>query len=159
MGRKIADPYEFVAPTEADTKLAQESGRRLTRFLKTKGRLKKPLSVRIESDNEKNEPILIPEAAFRLLNGILSEMAKGNAVSLIPVDAELTTRQAADILNVSRPFLIEQLEKGLIPFRKVGTHRRVMYKDLMTYKQSMNQNRLQSLEELSALDQELGLGY
>jgi len=86
-------------------------------------------------------------------------MAKGNAVTLIPVHAELTTQQAAQILNVSRPFLIEQLEKGVIPYRKVGTHRRVMFKDLMEYKQTMDHSRLNALEELSAIDQELGLGY
>jgi excisionase family DNA binding protein len=86
-------------------------------------------------------------------------MAKGNAVTLIPVHAELTTQQAAKILNVSRPFLIEQLEKSVIPYRKVGTHRRVMFKDLMEYKQTMDHNRLNALEELSAIDQELGLGY
>ena len=86
-------------------------------------------------------------------------MAKGNAVTLIPVHAELTTQQAAQTLNVSRPFLIEQLEKGVIPYRKVGTHRRVMFKDLMEYKQTMDHNRLYALGELSAIDQELGLGY
>ena len=80
-------------------------------------------------------------------------------MTLIPVHAELTTQQAADILNVSRPFLIEQLEKGVIPYRKVGTHRRVMFEDLMEYKQTMDHNRLKALEELSVIDQELGLGY
>ena len=76
-------------------------------------------------------------------------------MALIPVQAELTTRQAADILNVSRPFLIEQFEKGLIPYRKVGTHRRVMLKDLMEYKATMEKSGLKALEELSAIDQEL----
>ncbi len=117
------------------------------------------LRLRIEPENEPEESISIPVTAFRLLNSILTEMAKGNAVTLIPVHAELTTQQAAHILNVSRPFLIEQLEKGAIPYRKVGTHRRVMFKDLMKYKQTMDRNRLNALEELSAIDQELGLGY
>ena len=153
----LADIQKAVPPTAADAQLALESSRRLTQFLAA--RPKKALRVRIEPENEPEESISIPVTAFRLLNSILTEMAKGNAVTLIPVHAELTTQQAADILNVSRPFLIEQLEKGVIPYRKVGTHRRVMFKDLMEYKQTMDHNRLKALEELSVIDQELGLGY
>ena len=157
MAIMLADIQKAVPPTAADAQLALESSRRLTQFLAA--RPKKALRVRIEPENEPEESISIPVAAFRLLNSILTEMAKGNAVTLIPVHAELTTQQAADILNVSRPFLIEQLEKCVIPYRKVGTHRRVMFKDLMEYKQTMDHNRLKALEELSVIDQELGLGY
>jgi len=157
MAITFAEIQEAVPPTAADAQLALESSRRLTKFLAAKP--KKLLRVRIEPENEPEESISIPVTAFRLLNSILTEMAKGNAVTLIPVHAELTTQQAAQILNVSRPFLIEQLEKGLIPYRKVGTHRRIMFKDLMEYKHTMDRNRLNALEELSAIDQELGLGY
>ncbi len=157
MAIMLADIQEAVPPTVADAQLALESSRRLTQFLAA--RPKKALRVRIEPENEPGESISIPATAFRLLNSILTEMAKGNAVMLIPVHAELTTQQAADILNVSRPFLIEQLEKGVIPYRKVGTHRRVMFRDLMEYKQTMDHNRLKALDELSAIDQELRLGY
>ena len=157
MAIMLADIQKAVPPTAADAQLALESSRRLTQFLAA--RPKKALRVRIEPENEPEESISIPVTAFRLLNSILTEMAKGNAVTLIPVHAELTTQQAADILNVSRPFLIEQLEKGIIPYRKVGTHRRVMFEDLMEYKQTMDHNRLKALEELSVIDQELGLGY
>ncbi|HBC60210.1 MAG TPA: DNA-binding protein [Planctomycetaceae bacterium] len=157
MATRPAEIQEAVTPTAADAQLALESGRRLTQFLAA--RPKKLLQVRIEPENEPEESISIPVSAFRLLNGILTEMAKGNSVTLIPVHAELTTQKAAEILNVSRPFLIEQLEKGIIPHRKVGTHRRIMLKDLMEYKETMDHHRLNALEELSALDQELGLGY
>lgn len=157
MALMLAEIQEAVPPTAAEVKLALESSRRLTKFLSAKP--KKALRVRIEPENEPEESISIPGTAFRLLNSILTEMAKGNAVTLIPVHAELTTQQAAKILNVSRPFLIEQLEKGVIPYRKVGTHRRVMFKDLMEYKQTMDRNRMTALEELSAIDQKLGLGY
>ncbi len=153
----LAEIEEAVPPTAADVQLAAESSRRLTQLLAAKP--KKALRVRIGPENAPEESISIPASAFRLLNNILAEMAQGNAVALIPVHAELTTQQAADILNVSRPFLIEQLEKGVIPHRKVGTHRRVLFKDLMEFKQTMDHNRLQALEELSAIDQKLGLGY
>lgn len=157
MAIMLAEIQEAVPPTAEDALLALESSRRLTKFLAAKP--KKSLRVRIEPENEPAESISIPVSAFRLLNSILTEMAKGNAVTLIPVHAELTTQQAAKILNVSRPFLIEQLEKNIIPYRKVGTHRRVMFKDLMEYKQTMDHNRLNALEKLSAIDQEIGLGY
>ena len=156
MATLLTEKWDAAPPTPDDARVAQESGQRLARFLATA--CQKPLRVRIESEGAE-ESIVIPESAVRLLNEILTEMARGNAITLIPVHAELTTRQAADILNVSRPFLIQQLERGLIPYRKVGTHRRVTLKDLMAYKKTMAKNGLNALEELSAIDQELGLGY
>jgi excisionase family DNA binding protein len=119
----------------------------------------KKVRLRIKPDDAPEETIAIPLPAFRLLADILSEMGKGNAVTLIPTCAELTTQQAADLLNVSRPFLVELLEKGEIPYHKVGTHRRVRFHDVMAYKQQTDQARYKALEELSALYQELGLGY
>jgi excisionase family DNA binding protein len=146
---------DTVTPTPADTQLAEESSRRLTTIL---GGSKDNVRVCVRSDGGE-ETITLPAPAVRLLTGILTEMAKGNTVTVIPSHTELTTQQAADLLNVSRPYLIDLLEKGAIPFRKVGSHRRVRFDDLMAYKQKTDQNRLKALEELSALDQELGLGY
>jgi excisionase family DNA binding protein len=151
----LSETFETVAPTEADMLLARESSRRLA------ARLGRQASVRLQVlDNGKPaETVAVPASALRLLLHILTEMAQGNAVTLIPVHAELTTQQAADLLNVSRPYLIELLEKGAIPHRKVGTHRRVLLQDLMAYKNKIDQARLEALQQLSALDQELGLGY
>lgn len=157
MGTQLGHFPETVTPTPDEAILAQESSRQLARFVAAKR--KKPLQMRIQSEDAPEETVSIPASAFRLLNDILAQMAKGNAVTLIPVHAELTTQQAADILNVSRPFLVEQLEKNLIPFRKVGTHRRILFKDLMEYKDAMDRNRLKALDELAAQAQELGMGY
>ncbi len=102
----------------------------------------------------------MPFSVFPLLADILTEMAQGHAVTLIPVHSELTIQQAADLLNVSLPYLIDLLDKDQIPLRKVGTHRRILFQDIMAYKQQTDAARLKALEELSALDQELGgMGY
>jgi excisionase family DNA binding protein len=156
MASIVSDFPETVTPTEAESRLAQETSRQLAKFLSRKR--KQPVRLRVESDKVPEE-VSIPASAFRLLNDILTQMAQGNAVTLIPVHAELTTQQAADLLNVSRPFLIEQLEKKAIPYRKVGTHRRILFKDVMDYKRRVDENRLQALEELSAQAQQLDMGY
>ncbi|MBI1902311.1 MAG: helix-turn-helix domain-containing protein [Planctomycetia bacterium] len=161
MSAPLPDFPETVAPTKADVQLAQESCRRLAKILSR--RRKKPFRLRVQTGNGKNggaaETLSVPASAVRLLAEILGEMAQGNAVTLIPIHAELTTQQAAELLNVSRPFLIEQLEKGAIPFRLVGSHRRVLFRDLMAYKQKTDHRRLKSLQELAAQAQELKMGY
>jgi excisionase family DNA binding protein len=156
MASTLSSFPETVAPTAADARLAQETSRRLAKIMARKRST--PMRVRIGSDDEPIE-VAVPASAFRLLNDILTQMAQGNAVTLIPVHAELTTQQAADLLNVSRPFLIEQLQKGVIPYRKVGTHRRILFKDVLEHKQQTDQNRLQALDELAAQAQELKMGY
>jgi excisionase family DNA binding protein len=157
----IADFQETVIPTAADTELARESGLQLCHFLG-----KHPLNndsshlrLRLQTDNEPEEVMTIPMSAFRLLADILGQMARGNAVTLIPVNAELTTQQAADILNVSRPFLIKLIEDGQIPYRKVGTHRRIRFEDLMVYKRDIDDKRRDILADLVSEAQELDMGY
>ncbi len=94
-----------------------------------------------------------------MLVDLLVEMAAGNAVTLIPVHAELTTQQAAEILGVSRPFVVSQLEAGHLKFHKVGTHRRIHFLDVMAYKQRMTTERKKALDELAEQAQALNPEY
>ena len=148
--------HETATLTEADTALAKESLRRLSHLLGTD---QSDLRIRIQGNEQSGEDIALPMPAFRLLRDILAEMAQGHGVTLLPVRAELTTQQAADLLNVSRPFLIGLLEGGTIPFRWVGQHRRVRLNDVMAYKRKDDDARHRLADELTADAQELGMGY
>ena len=139
-------------PSEEEAKLARESSRLLAAFV---GRGK---AARLKVLIGKEE-ITVPVAALRLLVEILAQMAEGNAVTIMPIHAELTTQQAADFLNVSRPHLVGLLEQNEIPFRKVGTHRRVPFKDLLAYREKSIASRRKALDELSKQGQELNKGY
>jgi excisionase family DNA binding protein len=145
---------EPVAPSPEDVDLARESSRRLAAL----SAAQKTFRLQV-SNGGKAETVTLPAPALRLLLDLLTEMAQGNAVTLIPVHAELTTQQAADLLNVSRPFLVGLLKERKIPCRKVGTHRRIRFADLMAYKQAVDAARLKVLEELADQAQELDMGY
>ncbi len=138
-------------PSEADIRLAQDSGERLSRVV-SKGH-----TLRLTTEIDEPQTVEIPAEAAQLLVHLLKEMGKGNAVTMIPIHAELTTQQAADLLGVSRPFVVKEIELGNLPGHKVGKHRRVRFEDLVAYKRRMDADRQQALDELSALDQELGL--
>jgi excisionase family DNA binding protein len=145
---------EPVLPAAEDVAQAQDASRALARAIAERPTAK--LSI---EDGTERMHVVLPQAAVRLLQDILREMSLGHAVTLIPVHAELTTQQAADLLNVSRPYLISLLESGAIPYRKVGTRRRILFQHLMAYKKNEDAKRLEALEELTRLSQELGLGY
>lgn len=116
-----------------------------------------PLQMKILDRD--GEELSLPPQVVQLLVEVLVNLANGKALSIIPTNAELTTQQAADILNVSRPFLIKLLDETReISFRKVGTHRRILLKDLLAYKEMDDATRDQALDELVAQGQELKLG-
>jgi excisionase family DNA binding protein len=109
--------------------------------------------------NGDEEVIEIPISALRMLLDILSTMAEGKDVSIMRKDAELTTQMAADLLNVSRPYLVSLIEGGHIPFHKTGTHRRLKVSDVLAYKQRRDTESLAALEALTADAQELDMSY
>ena len=118
-----------------------------------------PATISIRFEENAREVIELPFEAVRLLIDLLNEMAAGNAVSLIPTNAELTTQQAADLINVSRGFLVKLLDKKDIPHRKVGTHRRVLFSDLKAYEKQTKRARSDTLDKLTDESQSLGIGY
>lgn len=103
------------------------------------------------------EEIELPQSLFVMLRQIVYHLLQGRAVTIVPYNKELTTQEAADILNVSRPYLVKLLEQGDIPYVKTGTHRRIRFIDLMNYKKYRDEKRRKGLAELTRLSQEMGL--
>lgn len=151
MAKLIEQPRTEV-PNEDEVRLARESNAMLVRHLEPGHDLK----VQFPDNGKPGEELVLPEKVGRLLAYILGQIARGNAVQILPLHAELTTKEAAGILNVSRPFVIKQIEAGEIPCHRVGTHRRITLRNLIAYKDRIDAGRDRALEELARLSQELG---
>jgi excisionase family DNA binding protein len=117
----------------------------------------KPLRVQVAAAGREVTTVDLPPVVARLLMDILKETAAGNAVTLVPFREEITTQQAADLLNVSRPYLVGMIDKGELPARLVGNQRRLPLKDVLAYRAENRAKRLETLRRLTELDQELGL--
>lgn len=141
-----------LVPTEADAKLARQSKEVLSRHVSAR----RPLDLGSVSFR-RGPAIKIPASAANLLVRVLDEMSRGNAVRLVPVNAQLTTQQAADLLNISRPTLIRLLDEGHIAFHKVGAHRRISTSSALKFKRRTDKESRSALAELAAYDQELGI--
>ena len=156
MKSTLAKPRSHVAsPLSSDELgLAKRSRGIFARHTNKKGQV-----MFMIQEGKAKESLVIPATAARLINDILSQMAEGNMVSIMTEQGELTTQQAADLLNVSRPYLVGLLDGGHIPFRKVGTHRRIYTKDVIAYKKGVDSERGRALTELAKQAQELNMGY
>ena len=141
-------------PTQAEIEQAKISSRTLSKYADVDR-----VQLSLRGCNGESDDLVLPGHVLQILLNVLSEMSKGNAISLIPHHQEVSTQEAANLLNVSRPFLVGLLEKGEIPFRKVGAHRRVLLTDVIAYREKTDRLRTQALDELAALSQEEDMGY
>lgn len=143
-------------PVEREVQAAVQGQRALAAYLATQVDTQR---IQIFDDKNQAHQIELPTSALRLLVDILAELAEGNAVKIVPVHAELTTQEAADMLNVSRPHLVKLLEGGALPFHRTGKHRRIRFADLMQFKAERDHAGEQAMEELAQQAQDLGMGY
>lgn len=141
-------------PTEAEVEQAKLSSRTLSKYADVDR-----VQLALRGSNGESDDLVLPGHVLQILLDVLSEMSQGNAISLIPYHQEISTQDAANLLNVSRPFLVDLLERNEIPFRKVGTHRRVLLKDVLAYKERTDELRNRTLDELTALSQQENMGY
>jgi len=140
-------------PDTETSQLARESATEIGRFLQRSPEAERA-QVRLDGQD-----VVLPRQAVALLRDLLAELAQGNAVTVVPTHAELTTQQAADILNVSRPHVVKLLEAGQIPYARVGTHRRIRYQDLLDYKTKRDRESREALDKLTRQGQALDMGY
>ena len=151
MARAQTDP---TIPTDQDAVLAREASRILDASAGDNGALHLQL---VETGSATPATLELPAAAARLLKELLREMAAGHAVTLVPIETEITTQQAADLLNVSRPYVVGLVEQGKLPARMVGPQRRVMLADVLAFKIESKTKARAALRQMVTIDQELGL--
>ena len=150
MNPTVLQEAELVMPTDKESALAAETGRQIASVINNAE------TVRAHFGQKGTASVELPVVAVRLLLDILEQMARGNAVTLMPVYAELTMQQAADLLNVSRTHLVQLLDEEKILHRKVGTHRRVRAEDVLAYRRETERARRKALDEMTELDEGLG---
>lgn len=143
-------------PNAQEIALAKLSSQELSAVLATNGEVS---DFNVVSEDGETHSVKLPKNAIKLMIEVLTQLGHGNSVNITPIHAELTTQEAADLLNMSRPTFIKLLDSGDLPHSRTGNRRKVAFSDVMNYKQSLEKKRLAALDELSALDQELGLGY
>ena len=149
---------ELELPNQIDTEQAATAVAELTAFLRAHPTPTARVQLVVD-ESQGHTQVVVPAVAFRFFVDILAELANGNAVTVAPVHAELTTQQAAGLLNVSRPYLIKLLEERRIPYRRVGNRRKVMLVDLLAYKRHDDAHREAILDELTHEAERLGLDY
>lgn len=156
MGLSEPTGADSIFPDPQEAELAKEARDKLVNLFEKKEKI---FEFEISKENGIKEKIQVPSSAFAFFFEILKQMANGNTVTVIPYHAQLTTQEAANFLNVSRPYLIKLLEEEKIPFTKVGRHRRVAFEEILKYKNSLMDKSKKAREELTKDAQDLDLGY
>jgi len=116
-------------------------------------------AITLTTDTGEHPSIEVPPAALKLIGQLLGAMSEGRPIALVPSSQEFSTVEAAHFLNVSRPFVIKEIEAGRLAHRMVGTHRRVAFEDLIAYARKMRERQEAALERLAENARELGLEY
>ncbi|WEF31649.1 helix-turn-helix domain-containing protein [Pseudoduganella chitinolytica] len=148
--------FNLELPAAAEVQAAMQGQRVLAAHLAT---AQPTQAIQILDSEGQPHQVELPTSALRLLGDVLVELAAGNGVRVVPVHAELTTQDAADLLNVSRPHLVKLLEEGALPFHKAGKHRRVRFADLMQFKAEREEASHHAMKALAEQARELKLGY
>ncbi len=117
------------------------------------------VQITLTTDKGEHPTVAVPPAALKLIGQVLGAMSEGRPIMLIPAQQEFTTVEAAHFLNVSRPFVIKEIEAGRLPYRMVGTHRRIAFEDLVAYGKKMREKQAAALERMAENARELGLEY
>jgi excisionase family DNA binding protein len=150
MGHMSSSLKGPILPSEAEARMAAELARKIAA-------LGEGATLKVQVEGKKSEAEPLPPIAARLVLDLLEELARGNAVTVNGIEAEITTQQAADLLNISRPSLIQLLDEGKLLYRRIGTHRRIPLEAVLAYKAQAYAKRKAALDDMSALHQELGL--
>lgn len=143
---------ELELPSPEEQAVAQEASRKLALLLK-----KKDAKLSLVTDANREKMVSVPPSALRLLVDILTSIGQGRPVTVVPKELEFTTQEAADILHVSRPYVVKLVETQKLIARKVGRHRRIAFEDLMRFQQADRAKRQAALARLTEIDQELTL--
>jgi excisionase family DNA binding protein len=151
----LAGPAKAVSLPVQEAKIARESSAALSHLVTADT---KHLTLRLKNQQTGEQiEATVPAVVMRMLAEMLSQMAEGHSITLVPLNAELSTQQCADLLGVSRPYFIKLLEQGQIPYRKVGEQRRVRYHDLLAYIEAYQKEATAALDEMAAEAQQSGL--
>lgn len=155
MSNDLLEVFAATTPTAEDAQMADAARRLIMESIDRSN----ATQITVISDDESTPPISVPPHALKLFSRILDLMAKRQTIVLIHQQQEFSTVEAANFLNVSRPFVIKEIEAGRLKHRKVGTHRRVLYEDLIEYEKQLRAKQQDALERMAENAREMGLTY